>query len=103
MASEEHNHEVFVFEPTFLLRTPRRHKPSSESDIINVSQAQHNSLQPSNGPAQSSEVKSKSSVAKSYARVFYAHFFLFFFFFVYMVRVKRTTIDWDIFPSTADT
>ena len=38
MASEEHeqNREVFVFEPAFflILRTPRRHKPSSATHSI---------------------------------------------------------------------
>ena len=38
------NNEAFVFEPAFLLDT-KKHKPSSESQSICVTQAQQNSLQ----------------------------------------------------------
>ena len=50
------NHEVFVFEPAFLLlRTQRRHKPTAESHSIQLVIAS-TAEQPSIGPAQRSKV-----------------------------------------------
>ena len=61
----------FVFEPAFLLRTPRRHKPRKPQYLRTVSTAQH----PSIGPAQSSKVHTS-------IQFFMFLFFLFLWFFV---------------------
>ena len=68
--------------PAFLLRTPRRHKPSSESHRIYLGTAR-TAEQPLIGPAQSSRVhsvvrscrKSESSVTESRVRLFCVSFF----------------------------
>ena len=111
---------MVLFLNLLVLRTPRRHKPSSDSHSIYVPQAQQDSLQSvqhraanyiqqyvrvdQSATTQLQVDKSKSSVAESHhvQDLYFKFLFVLFVFFEY-VFIKPPTRNLDVFPSTADT
>ena len=110
------NHEVLVFKPVFLLRTPRRHKPSSKSHSILCMYRKHNRTA-FNRPCTAAEFvhyyvrvdQSATTQACWHERasqVYHCTSILCFFFplwMLFLLYVKLTRSNFDIFPSTADT